>query len=241
MPLIRKHKLLFIHIPKTGGSSIEKFFGLSEDDPYGDMKEGLHNGVFVSKFPIPLDHSVQHCSYLEYKRIIPRKLGIGDSAERWEIFTVVRNPISRLFSELVFQKYIPSNTVDLPLSKARHTIEKVIVDLLTRSFETLLVRYPNIRSGHPGECYIHLKPQYEFLCDENGKLVPDITILHTENLEQEFERLGYGTLGERTNKSILWPRPYRDYLTPKAARTIWKAYKIDFRLFGYANPCKKGT
>lgn len=79
MPLLVKQneRLFFIHIPKTGGSSIYKIFensGWSQNDDFGSVKKGQ-----------------QHAIRNEYKKHIDKNT---------TKFTVIRNPISRIQSEL---------------------------------------------------------------------------------------------------------------------------------------------
>ena len=55
MPISHTHKFVFVHIPKTGGSSIEKFFNM-----YGVDNKG-NNTVFNSD--IMFGNDSQHFTY----------------------------------------------------------------------------------------------------------------------------------------------------------------------------------
>ena len=90
MPIFNK-EITFIHIPKTGGTSIEKFLS--------------SNGHSVSMLNEKIDfiqingHSPQHCTYLELK-------DLGLLTEK--IFTVVRPEVERTVSEFFYiKKYRP--------------------------------------------------------------------------------------------------------------------------------------
>lgn len=87
MPISYKHKFKFIHIPKTGGTSIEFMFGLRN-----------HKSLFISgKRPIDIDgvkFSPQHLSHSEIIKRVPE-------SKDWFSFTIVRNPYTRLLSEYI--------------------------------------------------------------------------------------------------------------------------------------------
>jgi len=70
MPLIPKHKLVFQHIPKTGGTSICKAFGVETD---GHLHLGHYQEKIIENYP-------------------------NSTPAEWKTFCVVRNPISRFIS-----------------------------------------------------------------------------------------------------------------------------------------------
>jgi len=86
MPLFVKNKIVFIHIPKTAGSSIEQIYRDLEDDI-----------LFFSSTDFINGHSPQHSTYLELKKwnMIPSD---------FRIISVIRNPYERFISEFNYQK-----------------------------------------------------------------------------------------------------------------------------------------
>lgn len=74
--IIEKYKILFVHIPRTGGTTIGNILN---NDIY---KNFLHNKTI----------KLEHKYYDNYKNII------GDSIREYFVFSFVRNPYSRLFS-----------------------------------------------------------------------------------------------------------------------------------------------
>ena len=84
MPIVETEKILFIHIPKCGGTTIEDFFN--------------RNGFRVSFYSTAPgrdfinNHSPQHCTFKELKELDLIK-------DDWKIFTIVRNPLDRIKSE----------------------------------------------------------------------------------------------------------------------------------------------
>ena len=88
MPLFLNNKLLFLHIPKTGGTSIEKFL----------VSHGYDISFFTSTGSIYINgHTPQHCTFKEIK-----ELNLID--EKFKIFTVVRDPVGRVISEYAYLK-----------------------------------------------------------------------------------------------------------------------------------------
>ena len=77
----RKHNFIFIHIPKTGGSSIHSMFNYSVPKPYVDSS----------------GRERDHFTALDYKHRIP-------DYHNYFKFTFVRNPWDKLVSEYLFFK-----------------------------------------------------------------------------------------------------------------------------------------
>lgn len=90
MPISHTHKFVFVHIPKTGGSSIEKFFNM-----YGVDNKG-NNTVFNSD--IMFGNDSQHFTY---KKILEKS---NKNLLTYFSFSFVRNPWSREVSEFFWRK-----------------------------------------------------------------------------------------------------------------------------------------
>lgn len=78
-----KNKLIFVHIPKTGGTSIEKAMGINTDN------NNLNNGYGIKN-----DKARQHYIWSDYID----ELGI-DKYTEYEKFSLIRNPYSKFMSE----------------------------------------------------------------------------------------------------------------------------------------------
>tara|TARA_Y100001938_G_C8047104_1_gene409549 strand:+ start:318 stop:914 length:597 start_codon:yes stop_codon:yes gene_type:complete len=90
MPISHTHKFVFVHIPKTGGSSIEKFFNIHGVDNKGN------NTVFNSD--IMFGNGSQHFTY---KKILEKS---NKNLSTYFSFSFVRNPWSREVSEFFWRK-----------------------------------------------------------------------------------------------------------------------------------------
>lgn len=86
MPLFINNKLLFIHIPRTGGTSIERFL----------ESKGETIGLFTDSGSIFINgHTPQHCTYRELECL-------GLVSDDVKIFTILRNPIDRAVSNYYY-------------------------------------------------------------------------------------------------------------------------------------------
>ena len=86
-----KHKIIFIHIPKTGGTSIEKSLNIS------NIKNGY--GIKDNK-------AVQHFTWYNYQK------HINDKFNAYYKFTIVRNPYEKVLSDYFWLKNIAHLDVD---------------------------------------------------------------------------------------------------------------------------------
>ncbi|OUU17765.1 MAG: hypothetical protein CBB97_21875 [Candidatus Endolissoclinum sp. TMED37] len=77
--MVYSKELLFIHIPKCAGTSVEKCLGLHNKKRFG-------YGVLRGK-------ALQHRTYREYQE------DMGNKIKKLESFTIVRNPYDRCISE----------------------------------------------------------------------------------------------------------------------------------------------
>ena len=111
MPYFKSINLLLIHIPKTGGSSVEDYFYNITNEKkgivtlYSDMRILYNN------------HSLQHSTYKEIKDL---NWLYPIDYENIKIITIVRNPYDRIISDLFFYKMI---TIDMDKNEIFKNIE----------------------------------------------------------------------------------------------------------------------
>ncbi len=99
--------LLFIHIPKTGGTTVEEYLYRKYQVPRDLKSLWLFGPLFK--------HSYQHCTL---KEIRDKKNALGIDFQNIKIFAVVRNPYHRLVSELFFRSLIKNNSNQNDVFKA---------------------------------------------------------------------------------------------------------------------------
>ena len=210
MPISKKYKCLFIHIPKTGGTSIEAALGIlgnwkieDRDSLFGEIQsEELKNYDYIS-------HFLQHLTYEQCQNITPVD-------KNYRSFSFIRNPWDRMVS-------IYSNMDNNLVSMAK----RQKINLNDLSFTEFIETIDKLE-------HIHLVPQYKFIYNKKEKLCIDF-IGRFESFQKDFN-----ALCNQLNKKIELPhinrsqhKPYRDYYSQKTKKIIAKKYKKDIELFGY--------
>ena len=93
MPVDRQAKLIFVHIPKTAGTSIELALNL-----HGDWRhENLHSLFGQIKSHALLRQNLTS-NFLQHLKLHEIQALMGDEFADYEIFTVVRDPWTRFLS-----------------------------------------------------------------------------------------------------------------------------------------------
>lgn len=207
MPVFRKgaRTFLFIHIPKTGGTSIERAFtGAGWDTAYRDGRVGPTSW-----------NSIRKCTPQHMHR---EMLEANFRIERFDgVFAVVRDPLARFKSEYLW----------------RHRNDEFTID--GRSVEEWTTKVFKRYTKNPFLFDNHLRPQVDFILDraevfrfEDG-LDTMAATLNTKwdiGLPDELPRVLEGS--SRTNYSS------KDVeVTPKVAQRVHDFYREDYAAFGY--------
>ena len=139
MPFILDHNLLFVHIPKTGGSSIEKKFDIDKQkrDECFSYTEQLYNNIIFAPQHFTPDLIEKHYPELYNK---------------CKKFTVVRNPYTKMISEFIYRegeftpdkfhnfvKRIPLQITDHNLPQKRYFNNNI--------FYSQVLRFEHLKSG----------------------------------------------------------------------------------------------
>ena len=159
-----KNKIIFVHIPKTAGTAIESYFlqarGL-------DYKNRSALGIFTnSNKASDLERGNQHCSL----PMIEQYYFGGHIPEDYRIFTVVRCPYKRFWSEYSSRKLPPPNR--FPFSF--HLSAKILIYLTKRK----VAAFKDLNS--------HMRPQYKYL---EGQAESRVRVLRFENLGADFSAM----------------------------------------------------
>jgi hypothetical protein len=212
MPISHAHRCIFIHIPKTGGTSIETQLGMfhsweieNTDAAFGKIQSStLINKGWATRY-------LQHLSWFELCDLVS-----PEKREGYFSFSYVRNPWERMVS--IYSKKDPDM-----LEQA----EQVGLKLAHLSFENFL----DATLDFP---HVHLRPQNEFILDRHCKPVIDF-IGRFENIEADFlticNKIGSQIRLVHVNKST--HGEYRRYYNDRTRALIAKKYLADAEAFGY--------
>jgi hypothetical protein len=192
MEIDNKKELKFIHITKTAGNSIEDC--------------AKHKNINFGRF-----HQYEYGFWHEF---FPTKN--KDLKDKYDWFTVVRNPYDRIISEFHCKWGGIGNNLD--------EIDKYDINYFN-NYIMLKIENRSESGDHYSEQYKYIDPEY------------NIHILKFENIDEEFNKLmnKYNldiTLDLVTNKSILKKFGVKD-LSKHNINLINKVYDKDFEMFNY--------
>jgi len=239
---MRYKRLLFFHIPKSGGSSIEKLFLknhklldfvikiIFKETPsslliVSSMRNRIWRliifyvvSIFMSDFKnlwgIHKGIVLQHLTYNEIKQN-ERLYLKSRTLKDFKKFCIVRNPYDRMISAYHFMGYGKT---------FREFINWV---------HTELDNYYR-RNIKP---FVVILPQWEFVTDTNGNNCMD-DILRFENLEEDFKRLKTKYKIKKRNLPHINHRTRYSpdimaYFDKSMGDKVNKMYYWDFEMFGY--------
>lgn len=156
MQCIEDLNLIFIHIPKTGGSFIER---------------NLKN----IKFKI-FNKKTIFGGHQNYKWFIKNIVNINT----YDIFTIVRNPYNRIIS--AFYYLIKPERIE----GDKKEIEYLGNPLNLSTFIDNIYNEYKINKINKINRYIHITLQYKFLINDENKIASNISIFKYETLDKDF-------------------------------------------------------
>ena len=206
----KKDKLIFIHIPKTGGQTILKHFLEKYEYSWENRKHLYANYKNVGNYQINL----AHLTYREYF-----ELGIIDKNEmdNYKMFTIVRNPTDRMLSHFNMLRNKPK-FLNLSVEQYLKKVRKWITAVANGKKEMKYFKH-----------YMMIRPQHEFIEGANDK-VEVIKYEGYRKVEKLLKGYGIDSIKKRnvpTNKDFYYDN--RSYLKPFCE----EFYKKDYERFRY--------
>jgi len=151
---------------------------------------------------------------MTYKTIYKYIKELDINLNNIKILSSVRNPYTRIISDLFFLKKLNINAT-----------QEETYNLIKSYIASEGSLYDN-----------HNIPQYQFLIDDNNELIKNIDIIRTESLTKDMIALGYSDFNIKTlvnihNRNL--KLDYYSYLNNDSIKLINEFYNLDFQLFNY--------
>ncbi len=249
MPISHQYKAIFVHIPKTAGSSIEAVLGMHGGKP--DVGLVPYPNQFLD-YDRLYGEQLTHLSAAQIKAEL-RNDTLFDSYFK---FTIVRNPWERLVSGIAWQDQKWAKGVLLTHAE----VEKKIRDLHARvqaSRGRLLQKIPERYEARPrprsrlatimsaaigfprGEDDDvpprFMYPQFPFVVDRRQNSMIDF-VGRYETLHEDWEKV-CGRLGVTLELPVRMKShhlDYRSYYNDETRAMVAQMYATDIRMFDYA-------
>lgn len=216
MPLIKYNgiEILFIHIPKTGGSSVEEW--LKSIAPLELFSQGLALGENRFGLPAQLPCTPQHLVADDIYRFRPEGFDFA--------FTVVRNPYARLESEFKFKKIA---------DRDRNIYDPIEFGEWVASLPALVRSDPFCRDNHirPQADFLH--PEVKIYRYEEGLDAIVASVAKLLGMPQPSQLLPRVLDGSAFNAAVVWDQ--------RAIDIARELYAVDFNRLGYSTEKRPDT
>lgn len=219
MFISHRYKIIFIHIQKAGGSSIQRLF--EQLDPQ------LVTNIAID----PVKKRPKHCFATDIAEVIGY-----EQFNKYTTFSVVRNPFDRLVSwywMLKLRSFEEENP-DI-IETEGDKVNFALIDALNQhasDFEGFV----NLPEDHPNGLFRRFFfNQLDFLTDDTGEITVD-HVLRFENLAVDFAtfaaRQGIAGTLPHMNKT---PREtdYRHYYNDVTRQIVAERFRRDLEYFDY--------
>lgn len=202
-----KLELIFIHIPKCGGSSIEQIFWSKEERVESNLWMG-----FIDKY-----HNKFQTGGLQHLKATQIRLSVGDEKFKAYLkFSVVRNPYDRAVSQYIYMQSRPDLRDFVGMKKNDSFIDYLY------------------KINH--KSHVQWESQFSFLHDNNGECLADL-IVKLEGINvlpsllKSYPLIPAFDAVPKVNSNPLYDK--KKYLSNEAKSLIMDKYSLDFKTFNY--------
>jgi len=226
--IIPKYKCIFIHIPRTGGSSIQNLFVDAENIKFPDIESLI---AHTKKILLRGDHEY-HTGGLQHLMGKYIRSEVGEEIfNSYYKFSFVRNPWDRIVSSYfsIRKKILVASLHPLNPPEEIFPLGKILDLEECSTFEKFL---QTIQEKE----HILWEEQYKFLYDDNGNLLVD-DIFRFENLKDHvnriLEKINFLEDGDLPHETKSNHAPYPCHYTNETRELVGNLYSKDIELFGY--------
>jgi hypothetical protein len=214
MLLSHQKKFLFVHIAKTGGTSV---------------RAALQNQRWRDPYYAPIWLASKLSGFVNHE--------VGIKLPRHAKAIAAKEMLPHEFYQTLFKFAFVRNPWDLQVSSYHH-IRRERPHLLNadESFEAFLHRKLDTSREWQYHIDTSITPQTDYLVDLNGNLIVDF-IGHYETLQQDFDhccqRIGVPGIELPHRRKAEDRLVYREYYTPDTQALVSRAFARDIEMLGY--------
>lgn len=226
MPINRNPNLVFVHIPKCGGTSIEKLLGMSGIENYYTKlgigkKTPLKNVSFASnsEYELARIRNLQHLTLKQISCSLEPEF-----VESAFVFSVVRNPYTRIVSEY-YHCLNGGNRIASSFKNICSSFDEFVATQLDLPEPERIEKYDG-----------HLETQASYLLNSAGNLDDLDTIYRFETLQTDMQDLWkYAAVKKHVHAKIgSYNKNFSEiYSSQQTIEKIKQFYAQDFELFNY--------
>lgn len=217
MPINKEYKIIFVHIPKTGGTSVEQILEMSTLGSYFTPKPSIESYSLIpidkftpEEYRMCASKNMQHLTIQELKKILD-----PDIYQNYKKISIVRHPYDRLVSEFAFSQ----RTIN-----RHHSFNSFVKKGLTCPDYLRNWLYDG-----------HLETQTSYLLNEEGNFNSLDKIYRYEDFKQcliEMNKLTGKNIYPHLYKTAR--KPYQEYYSPVLQELVYDFYKEDFVNFNFS-------
>ncbi|MFT5112667.1 MAG: hypothetical protein ACI8P9_001994 [Parasphingorhabdus sp.] len=218
MPVFKKSRLVHIHIPKTGGSFIERSITEIEGvELWSSSKVGPRQ--FNNRW-----FELQHLTLLELPMFAHNVL------DNYHSFAVLRNPYERLVSEYLW-RWRPID-FDVYNNVVRFHSFEAMIDAIPTDINSNWDYYISQANKQFANFLIHIRPQNHYVCKLDGSIGVD-QLIKFETIDPDLNN--YLSRFDRVIPHIRSPQKIRHstYFHNQIVNLVNDIYAQDFEIGGY--------
>lgn len=218
MPVYKKNRLIHIHIPKAGGTAIERQF-----DKLGDLTWGLECWIGEER---------RNGRWYEFQHMSMTELQVLSNAQYmdFESFAVVRNPYHRLVSDYIWRLETRKAYPKAPIPA--FSSFDAFIQSIPRDINTNWLTYINAADRKAANFLIHVRPQYQYVTNYDKFNALD-HILKFEYLKDEVEKIFRSRKISASNIRNHSDVDVTGFYSRRQIEMVNEIYERDFRNFSY--------
>jgi hypothetical protein len=192
MPVSHELKCIFVHIPRTGGTSVESALGL-----FGDWRDENTNSMFGLITSPDLKSSTRLTKYLQHLTAEELRSLLPDEFEKYYRFAFVRNPWERMVSIWCYNMRAKGVSFEEFLEKTEHSW-----------FGHLTPQHTFVTTAN-GECLVDFVGRFERLTADFAEICSRLSIERALPHLNAMTHADYRTYYDETSRKIV-ERRYGD-------------------------------